>query len=279
MQNIRFTLINYSAAAFFSFACAYTAMETVHYAFAPEKKIVSSRPAPKSPDFQSKPAVSVDNIVNSGVFILARTVESGGSAEGAAVNEALSNLILLGTITGDRSIARAMIKKRSDNSTDIFKTGQNAFGYTLVRVDNYKVYLKSGKETFILDMFAKEQAPAAGPAAASTGPNTIKSTLSKGELQQKIANNMDNMLKGMRAGPNRVGDVIDGFKIFIVPPDNILYQLGVRNGDIIKRINGHPIDSMEKLYNLWQQFPKESKVVVDIQRGEQVVTYDFTMTN
>jgi general secretion pathway protein C len=103
--------------------------------------------------------------------------------------------------------------------------------------------------------------------------------MSRAELQQKLMNDMDNMLRGMRAGPHRVDGKVEGFKLFQLAPTNMLYRLGARTGDVIKRINGHPIDSTEKLYRMWQTFPKESRVQVDIERGSQNITFDITISD
>ncbi len=90
---------------------------------------------------------------------------------------------------------------------------------------------------------------------------------------------MDNMLKGMRAGPYREDGQIKGYKIMGLNKSNMLYDLGIRQGDIIMRINGHPIDSTQKLFELWQKLPQEPKALIDIKRGNETTTLDYTFSN
>ena len=106
----------------------------------------------------------------------------------------------------------------------------------------------------------------------------MKKNLSRSDLQQKIKNNMDTMIQGLRAGPYLVNGKIDGYKLFLVNPDNYLYQIGARSGDIIKRINGHPIDSTEKLYKIWSTLPQESRINIDLERDGKTVSFDYTFT-
>lgn len=123
----------------------------------------------------------------------------------------------------------------------------------------------------------KQKDPASADSAQQ--PNVNRQTLSKAELMTKIQGNMDSLLKGMRAGPYREDGVIKGYKIFALSKENLLYDLGIRPGDVILRINGHPIDSTEKLFNLWQKLPQESKAMIDVQRGNSTATLDYTFTN
>ncbi|MBP9024255.1 MAG: hypothetical protein KBH06_13720 [Spirochaetes bacterium] len=210
-------------------------------------------------------------ILNSNFFQLS-TAQSSENVQSASP----ANLILLGTVTGSPSLARAMIRSASENKVEIFKIGSSAWGYTLVRILKTKVLLKSGSNEFELDML-KQEGSSSGPQSGFQ-PAT-KKTISKAELLTKIQGNMDNMLKGMRAGPYREDGQIKGYKIMGLSKDNMLYELGIRQGDIIMRINGHPIDSTQKLFELWQKLPQEPKALIDIKRGNETTTLDYTFSN
>jgi len=190
--------------------------------------------------------------------------------------------VVLGTISGPPGIARALIKKQSESSAQIYKIGMDVYGFKLVKIENAKVFLKKDGKVEIIDMFAKDKSSSSssGPQLSQqSSPNRIVKSISKSEIQQKVLNNLDNALNGVRAGPYRVGGKIEGFKLFSVAPFNILYSMGARSGDIVKRINGQPIDSTEKLMKMWETLKTDTRFVIELERSGQMITYDLNVSD
>ena len=278
MHTLKYHAVNTAAVIFFSLVCAVTINSAVRFVLAPVQ-FVPTVSAPSGPDAAAKQPVDVNAIVDSGFFKLA----APDAPSGPAPSSEITDLVLMATMLGPDSVACAMIKKKSESSPQIFmykdRWKSDVFGYKLVSIQKTTVKLKSGDRVFVLDMYAKDTPPGAPRAQSDADQGgRIKKNLSRSDLQQKIKNNMDMMLKGLRAGPYMVNGKIEGYKLFIVNPDNYLYEIGARSGDVIKRINGHPIDSTEKLYKIWSGLPQESRVVLDLDRGGKTVTYDYTFT-
>jgi general secretion pathway protein C len=63
-----------------------------------------------------------------------------------------------------------------------------------------------------------------------------------------------------------------------VRPYNILYRLGARSGDVIKRINGQMLDSTQKLYTMWESMKNDSRISIDLEREGKNLRYDFNIT-
>lgn len=279
MQNIKYHILNTLSVIVFSFLLASTVNQFILYAIAPnqdfqprKKKIVRQQSVSRNLEDYSL-------ISDSGFF---RIASAAASAEGALVAGGIMELQLLGTISGPPAIARALIKKNTEKDPEIFRLGGNVYGYKLVRIDNAKVYLKSSGSVEVIDMFAIPTQGAAGdpkqaiPGAAS---GRIRQTLSRSELQQKVLSNVDNALKGIRAAPYRLDDKIVGYRLLRVQPSSVLFKLGARSGDIVKRVNGHPVDSTEKLYQMWNSIQGESKITVDLERNGRLINYDFNITD
>ncbi|MFH0976658.1 MAG: hypothetical protein V1874_12820 [Spirochaetota bacterium] len=282
MQNIRYHIINTAAVIVFSFTTAFTANQFIKHSITPSYSIIAEKEKITASKTVKKSFEEYKTILDSSFFKLAsesdKSKESGDSVS-AASN--LSDFLLLGTISGPAVIARALIKKTQEKEAQIFKLWSDVYGFKLVRIDNLKIYLKRGESVEILEMYPKSEKsqPPTSPQGTDKTNSKNTQTISRSEIQQNVFNNIDNALQGLRAGPHRVNNVIDGYTLFRVSPNNILYKLGARSGDIAKRINGHPIDSTEKLLGLWQSIQNEPKISVDIERGGKLQTFEFKVTD
>ncbi|MDA3899283.1 MAG: PDZ domain-containing protein [Spirochaetes bacterium] len=221
---------------------------------------------------------SHQNILESSLFRLAELDEAGEDDVSEAPAQ-VSDLSLLGTITGSVSIARALVSKRGEKNSEVFKIGQNVYGYVLTWITETKVYLKKDDQKMILDMYPPKETAPSSRSSASRSSGSIKTTLSRSELQQDLKNNMDNMLRGLVVSPYRKDGQIIGYRLKRVSSQNMLYKYGMRSGDILQKINGHQITSTQKLYELWQTIPNESKVVINVQRRGKDETFEFIIND
>ncbi len=278
-------MINTGAVILFSTIAALSVNQFIRLSISPAYSFLPEKEKYTSPQSVKKSFNDYKAILDSNFFKLAIETDASKDPGNSAVPSVsdLSDLQLLGTISGPSSIARTLIKKKQEKDAQIFKLWEVVHGYKLVRIDNAKIYLKKDKTVLTLDMYPKDDktqqnASATGAGNRNIGARTVQS-LSRSEIQQKLLNNVDNALEGLQAGPNRVDGRIDGYRLARVSPNNFLYKLGARSGDIAKRINGHPIDSTEKLLGLWQSIQGESKITIDIERGGRVQTFEFNVTD
>jgi general secretion pathway protein C len=274
MQNIRYHIIHSASVVFFAFAFAFTVNSVVRQVLSPSAPVRFSPTESFSAPTLSKQVIDYNAIVDAGFFKKASTDPTAAVAQAADMSE----FSLLGTITANPAYSRALIKKRSENNSKVFSVNEDVFGYKLVRISDTAVYLKQGDKTTMLSMIEKKDAAVPGQPAAPGSGEKIKKTLSKSEMLERTQKNMDTLIIGLKAAPHVVNGKFEGYRLFSVPNNNYLYTLGARNGDIIKRINGHPIDSTEKLMKIWTTLPQETRVILDIDRGGNTVTYDYTFT-
>ena len=47
----------------------------------------------------------------------------------------------------------------------------------------------------------------------------------------------------------------------------------------MKRINGHSIDSTEKLIGLWESVQSDSKITADVERGGKIQSFVLNLTD
>jgi general secretion pathway protein C len=286
MQNLKYHSLNIISIMIFSFMLASTINQVVKYNISPaytksltgSRKISSVNVRKNFDDYKI--------ITESGFFKVASASDLAGDTASAA--SGISELTLLGTISGPTSIARAMILKTGEKSPGVFalykvnnEVTNDVYGNKLVWIDDSKVFLEAGGQKVALELYAKKTVAPVNPNAPGqdSGGQQFTQTLSRAEVRQKVFNNMDNALQGLQAGPERVNGQIVGYRLITVRPQNILFRLGARSGDIVKRVNGQVLDSTQKLMSMWETIKNDPKITVDIERQGKNIKYDFNITD
>lgn len=288
MQNIKYHILN--TVAVLIFACTASAainqtakalLTTGDIPAAAKQPSVDARTAPK-PSMEE----TVSSILDSGIFKIGLMPEDSGTETAATQPpEDVSNLTLMGTVAGPWSIARALIKKNNEKEPGIFALYRvssditnDVYGYKLTGIDTDRVYLTENGKRTVLKLFEPTPPPQGKetrPAQQTAG--SIRQTLSRAEIKQTAMGDLDNVLRGLVAGPYRKNGKLVGYHLKKVNNENILYRLGMRSGDIIMRLNGKEINSTERLYTMWKQLQSESKITVDIERGGKMMTFDLNI--
>jgi general secretion pathway protein C len=287
MQNLKYHSLNIISIMIFSFMLASTINQVIKYNISPaytmsltgSRKISSVNVRKNFDDYKV--------ITESGFFKVASASDLAGDTTGVA-GTGISELTLLGTISGPTSIARAMILKTGEKSPGVFalykvnnEVTNDVYGNKLVWISDSKVYLEAGGQKVALELYAKKIVSPVNPNATGQDQSgqQLTQTLSRAEVRQKVFNNMDNALQGLQAGPERVNGQIVGYRLITVRPQNILFRLGARSGDIVKRVNGQVLDSTQKLMSMWETIKNDPKITVDIERQGKNIKYDFNITD
>lgn len=69
----------------------------------------------------------------------------------------------------------------------------------------------------------------------------------------------------------------DGFKLVGIRPGSLYTYLGVRSGDVIRRVNGDEINSPSKALTLYEQLRSAARVTVDIERRGKPMSLNFNI--
>lgn len=278
MQNIKYHVISLSSMILFSYISAVTINGVIKNTLVVYPSEKSRVRAAKNVSIEDQ-SIDINQLVESGFF---RAAASGSVDESEDLTSPVSDFKLIGTVTGPPGIARALVLKKGEREPDIFKLRNNMYGYIITDIQSSKILLKKKSEVHTLNLYEKKDfAAAARPAGSDTAASggVVKKNISRAEMQQKVMNDIDNAMQGIQAGPHRVNGQIEGFKLIRIRPYNILYEYGIRSGDIIKRINGKKVDSTEKLFNMWQGIKNESKMVIDVERNGQIMTFEMNITD
>lgn len=201
-----------------------------------------------------------------------------------------SGLKLLGTFVsrepGPSSFA--VFEKAGERKQKIFKKGEVVFGAGLLKeIERERVVLQVGSRriTFAMEKIPKAAAPA--PAGVTTrggrGGGVLRYSRKTGENQWVISqeavldalNDMGSVLTAARMTPVVRDGAIEGFLVTEIKPRGIMDAIGLKNGDILKRVNGYEMTSPERAVQVLTALKGQTSFKIDIVRGGQNLSFSY----
>jgi general secretion pathway protein C len=98
--------------------------------------------------------------------------------------------------------------------------------------------------------------------------------LSRDDLVEQL-DNLGQLMTDARLTPHFKAGQADGFMITNLPRDSLLARLGLRNGDIMKGVNGQRFGSLEEVLQIYQQLQSEPMLQIEIERGNRAETLNY----
>jgi general secretion pathway protein C len=68
---------------------------------------------------------------------------------------------------------------------------------------------------------------------------------------------------------------VDGFRVSEVRPSGVFSMVGIKNGDLLQRVNDFPIDSPEKAIQSFVSLKGQSRIKLDLVRDGQPTTLNY----
>ncbi len=110
----------------------------------------------------------------------------------------------------------------------------------------------------------------AGTQVSMLGDNQIVMDKRFFETQKS---NMNELLTNIRAVPNAAPDgSINGFQLFEIVKDSLYDKIGLKNQDVVQRVNGQALTSMEGGLDLFNALKNDNHFVIDVMRNNQSKT-------
>ena len=95
------------------------------------------------------------------------------------------------------------------------------------------------------------------------------------ETVENALGNINQLLTQIRVVPNFQDGKPDGFKVFAIKPNSLFAEIGLKNGDVIRKVNDQDISSPEKALGLFQELRNEKNLSVEISRRGQSQTLNY----
>jgi type II secretion system protein C len=90
----------------------------------------------------------------------------------------------------------------------------------------------------------------------------------------KATSNLNVLARQARIVPDRKGE---GFRIFSIRPGSLYSKIGIRNGDVIKSINGISLNSPDKALQAYSRLQNARKLSLDIVRHGRTETLEYSI--
>ena len=219
-------------------------------------------------------------------FFNPKAREEGPDPQGApapepVIGKAPLNFVVVGTIVGPPSYA--VIEDGRTKEQALYRVGDPiADGAWLARINRNTVVVRRGdaQETLEVAYFPKEKAPLAAAVSAPAEQTDIL-YVAKGHYvldRREVDNAVENLpqiLTKARIIPNFSNGKPDGFRIFSIVPDSLYAKIGLKNGDILHRVNDIEVKDPQNVMKIFEQMKDESHIRVDLVRNNQKETLSY----
>lgn len=207
---------------------------------------------------------------------LTAIVNAPATAQAAPVTAPV-DLLLLGTAVGSFRETFALVRNNTKQEERVFRLGDMVFDAgRLVEVKKEQAFIVVGgkKVELLTPMTPPSAAPAAhaGVPVASTGAGSFV-------IDQRALNAaLDNPAQAMtdaRLLPSQKDGKVEGFRASEVKPNGLFAMIGIKNGDVLLRLNDFPVDSPDKALQSFIALKGQNRLKLDMIRDGQPVTFNY----
>lgn len=203
----------------------------------------------------------------------------------AAPATAPADLMLLGTAVGSFRETFALVKNMTKQEERVFRLGDMVFDAgRLVQVGKERAFIViNGKKVELLTPMTPSAAspPAGQPASGTVNRVTAVSSAGAGSyvIDQRALNAaLDNPAQAMsdaRLLPSQKDGKVEGFKASEVKPSGVFALIGIKNGDVLLRLNDFPMDSPDKALQSFISLKGQNRLKLDLIRDGQPQTFNY----
>lgn len=197
-------------------------------------------------------------------------------------------LRLIGTIAGSPDMARAVIDDLRERSQNMYRVGDIVQGAKIVRIERSRVVLDlDGREAVLtIDMTASRSAPARSPEFRDAGPahrpDGVLEEVAQGEFAVDIhafesSGGVASLLRSAALSPHTVDGETIGLRVDDLEAGSLAQLAGIRNGDIIQRVNGQHLSSLPKAFQVMRKARVQSSLNLQLLREGEEKSLSFAV--
>lgn len=203
-------------------------------------------------------------------------------SKGAENVQALSGIVLRGTFAGRDGFA--IFEENKTGGEHVFRPGELVFGsWPLKKILKDSVVLATGSGETVLRLNENGMTvfEEHGPSAQNKPAERVSARTGEGMwvLDRKaVLNAVDNIsqiISDARLTPINKDGKMNGFRISEIKENGIFHTLGLKNGDVLSRVNGFEITSPERAIQVLTALKGENRVNLDLVRDGSQINFRY----
>jgi len=249
--------------------------------------ITSVKPA----SFPDTPVDDYSVIVEQDIFGSSLRTNKSLHGVGPALSaEEELGIALLGTVAGSPEISRAIIKDLKTNVLSLYKTGDTVATAHIESIEKDVVVLLHEGQRKILDLGTRESS-ARHPVDKRHDADNAQAVLSTNAAQAVETNpptkshttagaklsDIEIMLTKAVIEPYTIDGQVEGLKITGLENIRGAEDLGLKNSDIIRTVNGHRLTSKQKAYQIFKKARSQAAMDIELLRDNETKTLSFSL--
>jgi len=222
---------------------------------------------------------------------LAERRVAGGDVVGgseAAKIPSLENYSLAGTITGPGPHSWVILQEKGTPKQRLYRVHGDIGDGKIVKISRNRVEIERQGKREILTFTEEDRR--SKPMAKQ--PPSARALPSKGEEVKRLSanrylinredvtaavGNINQFMTQARLKPHfEMGRPV-GYSLSEIVPGSLIEKLGLRNQDVIKKVNGLPISRPEEVFQAYSQLQRDSNIEIEIERAgrSEVFRYEI----
>ena len=252
----------FGAGLFYQVLGAQSRMEQTH----PNAQAVS----PSGQQTGRKPIAAYSLIIQRDLFKTQKTPVQSSPVNTVNVDEMEETnlkLKLWGTVSGDKKQSYAVIEDTQKREQNLYRVGDSVQNATIKGILRSKVILTVNGKDEVLAMEQllggpanKRAVPRLSPGAVAGRVRTQRVSLRRSMINNAIQD-ISKLMTEIQITPADSGLAISNIK-----PNSIFRRMGLRNGDVLKSVDGQEIRSVDDALKLYENLKSSDNVSVSIQR-------------
>jgi general secretion pathway protein C len=219
----------------------------------------------------------------------ATTPETAKNVDLENLEQTTLKLKLWGTVSGDPDKAYAVIEDTQKREQNLYRVGDSIQAATLKAILREKVVLSvNGKDEILAMEDIKQDAgrsnSGARPAGAArplarTGEGAVRTqrvSLRRNMINEAMGD-VSKLMTEIAIVPHMEDGQPAGLAMSKIKPNSIFRRMGLRNGDILKGVDGQEIRSVDDALKLYENLKEASSVNVQILRRGQQYNIDYNI--